>query len=76
MCVVFVVNVSLIVYFGRMMYFWQYFVWNIQYFQYFVVLVQGMDVEQYGMRGVGVIGYMDMVLSYFLDKLCINCIKQ
>lgn len=35
-----------------------------------------MDVEQHGTRGVGVIGYMDTALSYFLDKLRINCTKQ
>lgn len=46
---VFIIDVGLVVYFGRFVYFWQYGVWNVQCVEYFVVLVEVVNVEQYGM---------------------------
>ena len=54
----------------------QHLAWNIQHLQHFFIPFQGMNIEEQGARGVGVVGDVNLAAGEFPDQPAINGAEQ
>ena len=72
----FTTNVGLAVHFRGWTYLWQHFTRDVQDLQHLAVPIQGVDVEQHGTGGVGVVGHVYAALGHLPYQPSIDGTEQ